>query len=318
MRVTKDMLHPDLRPRYGMLNVMTRLMKRSWFRSVSQWVTNKSLDGKSIEGLDCEEVHVPSQDTQWQIRVRIYRPPGYSDPLPAMLYIHGGGYIIGSPETSHGLIERFINTRPCVVIAPDYRKAGTKPFPAGFNDCYDTLLWAKANADTLGIRADKFIVAGHSAGGGLTAAVTLKARDTQDLQIAFQMPIYPMIDDRQPDDPDRFIETPVWDAELNKIGWSAYLAQLHARGEEIPVYAAPARNTDYSNFPPTISFVGDLEPFYWEDVDYAKALEAAGVEIAFKVYEGCFHAFDMMGEGIADEAKNFTYDQFAKFYDRYL
>ena len=135
----------------------------------------------------------------------------------AMLYFLGG-YIFGCPELYPEIIQRFITTRPCVVIAPDYRKAETEP-SGGFNDCYDTLLWAKANALDLVINPDRFVIAGHSAGGGLTAAVTLKCRDTNEIDIAFQMPIYPMIDHLQPSDGDRHMETLVWDTELNRIGW---------------------------------------------------------------------------------------------------
>ena len=317
VQVRKEHLHPDLQGLYGPLSVMAALMKKEWFRKFSTWAGDKALLGKDIDGLDCEQRYIDSSDGQWQIRTRIYRPQNVTGKLPAMIYIHGGGYIIGSPETAHAIIERFVATRPCVVIAPDYRKAGTAPFPAGFNDCYETLLWAKHNADELGIRDTGFIVAGHSAGGGLTAAVTLKARDTREVDLAFQMPIYPMIDDTQPSDQERAMRTPVWDTELNEIGWNAYLADLHANGEEIPAYAAPARNTDYTNFPPTISFVGDKEPFYAEDVAYVDALRAAGVDVAFKEFPGCFHAFDMMAKGIGDVAKDFTYEKYGEFYDRY-
>lgn len=317
MQITKDQVHPDLKSLYGPLSVMAALMKKPWFRRFSTWAGDHLLQGKDIESLDCDERYIPSSDGHWQIRTRIYRPKQIEGPLPAMIYIHGGGYIIGSPETAHSIIERFVATRPCVVIAPDYRKAFTEPFPAGFNDCYETLLWAKDNAADLGINDTGFIVAGHSAGGGLTAAVTLKARDTGDAKLAFQMPIYPMIDDTQPVDSRRTMKSPVWDTELNKIGWDAYLAGVRSRGEEVTSYAAPARNQDYSNFPPTISFVGTMEPFYPEDVAYVDALRDAGIEVAFKEYPGCFHAFDMMAKGIGDEAKDFTYDRYAEFYDRY-
>lgn len=122
--------------------------------------------------------------------------------------------------------ERLLQSRPCVIIAPDYRKAFTKPFPARLNDCYDTLLWARANAETLGITG-KVMIAGDSAGGGLTAAVTLRALDTQNVDIAFQMPIYPMIDDQQSVDPSSYVKAPIWHTAANKSGWNAYLSDLH-------------------------------------------------------------------------------------------
>ena len=316
MKITKDMLHPDLQGSYGAVRVMTWLMKRRWFRALSNWLAKVGLAGKNIKGLHCEERFIDSSDGHWKIRVRIYRPSGEQQQLPAMLYIHGGGYILGNPESAHAIIEEFITTRPCVVIAPDYRKAGTQPYPAGFNDCYETLMWAQQHADSLNITGDRWMVAGHSAGGGLTAAVTLKARDTGDVQLAFQMPIYPMIDDLQPQDTQREIQSPIWDSTLNAIGWGAYLQDLTESDQAIPAYAAPARNNDYTNFPPTITFVGDCEPFYRETVDYVSALRRAGVDVAFKEYKGCFHGFDMFGQGIGEEAKRFTYDQFAAFFDR--
>jgi acetyl esterase/lipase len=237
-----------------------------------------------------------------------------------MLYIHGGGYISGIPEMFTEAIKRFIEKRPCVVLAPDYRKAYTAPFPAGFNDCYETLLWARDNADRLRIRGENFIVAGHSAGGGLTAAVTLKARDTGEADIAFQMPIYPMIDDRQPSDPGRYIQSPVWDTENNRIGWTAYLAGLKKQRQDIPAYAAPARSTDYRNLPPTITFVGTLEPFMQETRDYVEGLRSAGIEVAFKLFEGCFHGFEGLvpKAAVSQEANQFSLESYADFYDKYI
>ena len=282
-------------------------------------LSGRLLKGKNIEGIHCEEVYVPSSDGEYQIRVRIYRPINHSGKLPVMLYNHGGGYIAGRPEQSSMMYERFLQSRPCVIIAPDYRKAFTKPFPAGLNDCYDTLLWAKANAETLGI-TDKVMIAGHSAGGGLTAAVTLRARDTQDVDIAFQMPIYPMIDDQQPLDPSRYMKAPIWDTAANKAGWNACLSDLHKQGAAIPAYAAPSRNTDYQNFPPTITFVGTVEPFYDETLAYVDALKKADIPALFKEFEGGFHAFDSAypKTSISKAALDFTFDSYAAFYDQYV
>ena len=316
MKVTRDMLHPDLQPLHGSLRVMTAMLKRRWFLRSFDRLNGALSKGRGIEGLACETHHADSSDGRYRIRTRVYRPEGVNEQLPALIYLHGGGYLFGFPEMFHDVIERFIETRPCVVIAPDYRKAWTEPFPAGFDDCYATLLWAKANATSLGIRDDAVVVAGHSAGGGLTAAVTLKARDTGDVNVAFQMPIYPMIDDTQPDDPDRAIDSLIWNTELNRVGWGAYLAGLRRDGAEIPAYAAPARNADYTNFPPTITLVGTLEPFHQETLAYVRALRDAGVEVAFEEYENCFHAFDMLGTPVSEAALDFTFDSFATFYDR--
>ena len=319
MKITRDMAHPDLQPAFNQMKLFPLLVKPRWMTKLLNRALNLG-KGKDIDGLRCDEKHIPSNHDDYAIRIRIYRPLDQEGELPILLYIHGGGYITGSPEMSADAIEGFIKARPCIVVAPDYRKSYTRPFPAGLNDCYDTLLWAQANAAQLNGRADKLVVAGHSAGGGLTAAVTLKARDTGDVNIAFQMPIYPMIDDLQPSDPERDISAPVWDTDINRVAWKAYLADLHKDGAGIPAYAAPARNLDYRGFPPTITFVGDMEPFYRETLNYVDALRRENVEVAFKEYAGCFHGFDMLApeSDIGKDALAFTYDTFAEFLDRYL
>ena len=226
---------------------------------------------------------------------------------------------MGVPEGSAELIKLLIETRPCVVVAPDYRKAHQKPFPGGFQDCYDAMIWARDNADALGC-SDKIMIGGHSAGGGLTAAVALKARDTGDVAVAFQMPFYPMIDDTQPTDPRRDIDPPVWDTALNAIGWSAYLRDVRGHGETPSAYAAPARAESFVGLPPTITYVGDKDPFYWETETYVTELRTVGIDVAHTVYEGCYHAFEYIGEGgaIGAQARAFTFENFALFYDRYI
>ena len=320
MKVSKQMLHEELRSNYRILSWFPAVLRFKWAIQLVNLLGRLFRRKPDIEGISCEERLVASSDGVYRIRLLVFRPENVDRQLPAMLYCHGGGYIMGDPEQAAELIERFIKARSCVVIAPDYRKSFTEPFPAGFNDCYETLLWAKANAAELNIFSEHFIVAGHSAGGGLTAAVSLKARDTQEVDIAFQMPIYPMIDDTQPSDPAREISTPVWDTRINAFGWGAYLSDLHAAGEDIPPYAAAARATDYRNLPPTITFVGTLEPFYWETGSYVESLRDAGVEVVYEEYEGCFHAFDLLAgkASVSKQALDFTFQQFAAFYDKFV
>ena len=319
MKVTKQMLNEGLHSYLLFLRVLTLFFKSKRLGLFLDYLNSRS-KGKDEEGLKCEEIYVPSSDGAYSIRVRIYRPPHSDGELPAMLYLHGGGYLFGVPEIAGDFYREIISKRPCVIIAPAYRTAYTKPYPGALDDCYDTLLWVKDNAASLGVARDRIMVAGHSAGGGLAAAVTLKARDTGDVDIAFQMPIYPMIDDRQPDDPDRAIDSYGWNTDANRVAWNAYLAELKGQGAEIPAYAAPARNSDYQGFPPTITFVGTLEPFYWETVAYAEALKEAGVDVAFEQYEGCYHAFEMMipGAEISQAALAFLFGNYARFYDKYV
>lgn len=317
MRVTRDMLHEELQPYY------TRLML---FTGVARTTIGGSLLDRlqrfgrptPIEGLQVSEVRVPSASGGPDVRVKIYRPDGEHGPLPGLLYLHGGAYRAGTPEAYAWLIKRFIDTRPCVVAAPDYRLSPQAPYPAGFDDSYDTLLWMRDNAGDLGIDPDGLIVGGHSAGGGMTAAVTLKARDTGDVHVAFQMPFYPMIDDRLLTTSSRF-ESPLYSATQNAQAWDLYLRGLHAAAEPVPAYAAPARATDHAGLPPTVTFVGGIDPFRDETAAYVEALRAAGVPVTFRVFDGCFHGFDVFaGTEVARAAARFQFGAFADLYDTYL
>jgi len=299
------------------------LFRYEWSIRLGEKIIGATIRGKAPDSgslINVEKQYLPTSDGDTKIRVLIFRPKSSSGKLPSMLYTHGGGYIAGNPEAFVGTIEAYIKRRPCVVVAPAYRTAFVKPYPAAFDDCYMTLLWMRDNADELGIDASKIMIGGHSAGGGLTAAVTHKARDTADVKVAFQMPFYPMIDDQQPNDPARAMDCPGWDTRTNAFGWGSYLKDLHAKDAEIPAYAAPARNTDYTNFPPTITFVGEYEPFYWETVEYVRNLKAAGVDVAFKEYEQCTHGPDMIvpKSSLGQDTLAFSLDSYAEFYDKYI
>ena len=272
--------------------------------------------GMNTRGLVCQQLYVPSRNGGAPIRVRLYRPTAAVGPLPVMLYLHGGGYFHGIPEHFGSIIRDFIKTVPCIILAPDYRKAGQAPYPAAFNDCYDTLLWIRDNAASIGGRTDGFIVSGHSAGGGLAAAVSLKATDTDDAKIAFQMPLYPMIDDRQNSASTVGNDAPVWDEEANRLAWSRYLDGVM----NVTPYAAAARCTDYTKLPPTITYVGSLEPFLDETKIYVESLRRANVPVEFEVFDGAFHGFDVMvpDAPISRRANQFLMENFQKFAQRYF
>ncbi len=317
MDVTKNQYDKELQKMYYPGKVLSGLTSIEWGIKLFNYFASR-YDGKNIESLHSEEIYIQSEDNEHQIRLRIFKPKDTHKVLPAMLYLHGGGYEMGNPELSLGVIESFIKKRPCVVVAPDYRLSIDHPFPAGFNDCYDTLLWMKNNALSINIRPSKFVVAGHSAGGGMTAAVTLKARDTQDVDIAFQMPIYPMLDYRQETTSAReFSNTVGWNTTSNKLAWELYLKDVP---EPIPSYASPSLNQDYSNFPPTITFVGDLEPFKDETIAYVKALKKADIPVKFELYKGAFHGFETAVPDaiISKKANKFQFNSFAEYFDKYI
>lgn len=319
MKVTKEMHHKELQPNYAIMKISSRLlMNKTGVRLLNYFSARNK--GKNIEGLDCEERYITGKTSGSSIRIRIFKPLNYTGTLPGMLYIHGGGMVLGNPEDYLTVIKRFIDTKPCVIIAPDYNKAFDAPYPAAFNDCYDTLLWMNENTKALNIIPDKLIVAGHSAGGGLAAAVTLKARDTKEVKIAFQMPIYPMLDDRQNTESAIDNDSAGWNARSSKMGWTAYLGKLLKSGAEIPAYAAAARAQNYAQLPPTITFVGDLEPFRDETIQYIENLKIEGIPVTFKLYEGCYHAFEIMAPDleISKDAWAFLLNAYSNYVDKYV
>ena len=209
-----------------------------------------------------------------------------------MLWLHGGGYAVGAAEMALISKAKQLVLQGAVVISPEYRLSVQAPYPAALHDCYDALLYMKNTAAELGVRSDQLFVGGESAGGGLAAALCLYARDLKEVNIAFQMPLYPMLDDRMQTELARDNNAPVWDSAANAQAWQLYLGELC--GGEVPPYAAPARATDYTGLPPAVTFVGDIEPFRDETIAYIENLRKAGVPAEIAVYPGCYHAFDML------------------------
>jgi len=215
-----------------------------------------------------------------------------AEKTPGVLWIHGGGYVTGMARMIH--ISRamaLVKNYGAVVVTPEYRLAGKVPYPAALEDCYAALLYLKEHAGALGCSASRLMVGGESAGGGLTAALCMYARDKGGVNIAFQMPLYPMLDDRDTDS-SRDNHGISWNTRRNHAAWKLYLRGLE--GAEPPAYAAPARQMDYSSLPPAYTFVGDKEAFYCETLAFVDELQRAGVEAKVDVYPTGFHAFDML------------------------
>ena len=211
---------------------------------------------------------------------------------PCVLWLHGGGYLLGMPEMLYKSRAIDLVTRcGAVVVSPRYTLSVRGPYPQAVRECHHALLYILRHAEELGINKDQIIIGGESAGGGLAAALCMYALDHHSVNIAFQLPLYPMIDcydtDSSRDNHER-----VWNTRRNHIAWRIYLRNL--RGRKVPVYASPARRKDYSNLPPCYSFVGDIDPFHDETLTYIENLKKAGVPAEADVYEGFYHAYDRM------------------------
>ena len=233
-----------------------------------------------------------------QLRLCVYRAPGSDrahrdQGLPGVLWIHGGGFALGIPEQDEGFVRDLIEAHPCIVVAPDYRLATEAPFPAAFEDCLAALSWLHDRADDLGVNKDQLVVGGDSAGGGLAAALCLHARDHGGPRIALQMPLYPMLDDRMVTASAQDNDAPVWNSKMNEAAWKLYLGELYGT-DRVPAYAAPARANDLRDLPPAFTYIGGIEPFRDEAVDYFERMAAAGVEVDYRIFDGCFHGFDIV------------------------
>ena len=220
---------------------------------------------------------------------RLYRPTAAAAPTAALLWIHGGGYLLGSPEQDDALCRRYVQRLGIVVAAARYRLAPEHPYPIPLEDCYQVLTWL---AGLPGVDADRIAIGGASAGGGLTAALSFLARDRGEVSPALQVLSYPMLDDRTvgPE-----LDKPgfrLWNTRSNRFGWTSYL------GGADPAVAVPARRTDLAGLAPAWLGVGTLDLFCAEDLAYAARLNAAGVECEVHEVPGAFHGFD----GLAPKA----------------
>lgn len=226
------------------------------------------------------------------ISVRLHRPPARDDgPHPALQWIHGGGYVFGRPEQDDARCAEIAHRFGMVVAAVDYRVAPEHPFPTPLHDCHDALVWL-ANRDD--VNAERIAIGGASAGGGLTAALALLARDRGEVRPIVQLLSYPMVDDRTAvrTDIDESCMR-VWNNKSNRYGWTSYLG-MPPGAPAVSGLAAPARHDDLSGLPPAWIGVGNLDLFHDEDVAYAERLSAAGVACELVIVEGAFHGFDLV------------------------
>jgi len=215
--------------------------------------------------------------------VRLYRPANAAGPTPALLWIHGGGYLFGTAAQDDGVCRQYVERLGITVAAVDYRLAPEHPYPIPVEDCYSVLTWM---ARLPGIDSDRIAIGGASAGGGLTAALAFLARDRAEVTPVLQILSYPMLDDRSVDPSLDDTGFRLWNPASNRVGWQSYL------GGADPAVAVPARRNDLAGLPPAWLGVGTLDLFHREDLAYAERLDAAGVPCEVHVVPGAFHGFD--------------------------
>jgi acetyl esterase/lipase len=297
-----DKLDPELA---GVLRAMPAEELMNWQdipatrMRVTQMLTQLTADVPDSPDVLKTDQAVPGPAAAPDIPVRVYRPVRAAAALPCLFWVHGGGYVLGSIEMEDRHMQHAVEVADCVVVSVEYRLAPEHPFPAPVEDCYAALKWTFEHAEALGVDPRRIAVGGGSAGGGLAAGLVLLARDRGEVPVAFQLLIYPMLDDRNVTPSSQAITDPrVWNRESNLHGWRAYLGS-EPGSDGVSPYAAAARARDLAGLPPAYVAVGTQDLFVDEDIEYAQRMIDAGVPVELHVYPGAFHGSELFAPAAA-------------------
>lgn len=248
-----------------------------------------------VTDIEFEDRMVPGPAGEPDVSVRVYRPSaaGQGD-LPAVLFIHGGGFCFGSVEFEHLSAIATSRATGAVVVSVEYRLAPEHPFPAGAEDCYAALAWLSAEAGALGVDRDRIAVMGQSAGGGLSAGVALMARDRGGPALCYQVLGIPELDHRLETPSMRaFTDTPLWNRPNAIMSWRCYLGE---EPRDVSPYASPSIAEDVSGLPPAFVSTMEFDPLRDEGIEYALRLLQAGVPVELHQYPGTFHGSALVTE----------------------
>lgn len=297
---TRHLVDPELLPMLDLLpsmavssDVLAEVRARTDAMSLASM-------GEATAAVAVTEHFAPGIDGAPDVRLLVYRPADLPPQAPALLRIHGGGYVFGTAEMGDARSREWALDLGCVIVSVEYRLAPDTAFPGPLDDCHAALVWLHDQADVLGVDRARIAVRGESAGGGLAAALALYVRDRGGPAILHQNLIYPMIDDRTGS---TAVRNPtsgefVWTAADNAFGWTSLLGTVPGGGDVHP-HAAAARASDFSGLPPTFIGTAALDIFVDENLDYARRLMHAGVPTELYVAPGAFHGFDAIVPGAA-------------------
>ncbi len=276
-------------PRFNVADVAgTRAQLDELFQNLK----DEGIERPSDDNIEEIERTIPGSDGNTELPIRIYMPKDRLTAGAGFVNFHGGGFILGDLETEHPRCLTMAANGGAVAVSVDYRLAPEHPFPAGIEDCYTTLQWVVEHATELKIDPTKIVIGGGSAGGNLTAAVALMARDRGGPQAAFQMLIYPVIDDRcETESMKNGTGLYIWDYQNSLDMWNHYIGTDRTN---VSPYAAPARALDLAGLPPAYIMTCEHDPLRDEAILYAMRLMSAGVQVELHNYPGTVHGFDTL------------------------
>lgn len=291
---TKHLVDPELAP---MLDYIPATTLTAEILPQVRAMSRTSVDLSPSPTFSISEHFIPGPEGSPDVRVLVYRPTQIQGAVPALMWLHGGGYIMGSADGEDAMLKSILSAVGCAAVAVDYRLAPETPYPGSLEDCYAALKWLSTHADELGIDSKRIAVGGSSAGGGLAAALALLARDRGEFSLMFQFLIAPMIDDRTCTlaEPHPYTGEFIWTREANRFGWTSLLGH-EPGGADVPAYAAVARAENLEGLPATFINVGSIDLFLEEDMEYAHRLMRAGVPTELHVYPGAYHGFRMVAD----------------------
>jgi acetyl esterase/lipase len=278
-------------------------------------LVNHTVNIAGYPTISVQKMNIPSSDYGRQITVfRCAKERSYEN-SPAFLFIHGGGYVVGSVKSELENAKRLAAYTSLPVYSVEYRLAPENPYPAGLEDCYDALVCLAENAEKFGLDKSRIALHGGSAGGGMCACLALLARDRKGPDIALQVLLYPMLDDRQ-EQPSthQLSKVRAWNRQQNTYAWKSYLDKFYGT-DKVPYTASPSRCKDLSGLPPVFITVGTEDLFRDEDVAYAAQLMKDGVQTELYVAPGLYHASECSNSKASRRMSNAIQSFICNFFD---
>jgi acetyl esterase/lipase len=261
-----------------------------YVRSAHDQGIEKNLSGLSPDSqVEVQDHYIQVAGDNRVIWVRTYAPTKSAPLKPGLIWMHGGGLLLGRCDQDEKLLRKICKTAGCFVVSVNYRLAPEYPYPCATVDARAALHWLHEIARAVGVSPSRIVVGGASAGGGLAASIAISESKQGNSTIAKQILIYPMLNNKTADRPET-ASTLIWSQEDNTLAWKHYLPNL-LPNEEAPLAAAPGTIKDAKGLAPAFIAVGDIDLFFLESLNYATSLVNSGVGLDMQVYRGAFHGF---------------------------